>query len=705
MTVAALSRGGVRRDMPASTALPLSQQLLAWILQSMGLIDELSKVSRSTVKNALRGELVWQAWDGLVEEASRALNLDLNEEQRLQVRSTLRGIDGRIAALDDLGLEPEDLLPAVLKLLIPQVGVRLGTLAVMVEGGLWAEARATCPQLAEWLCDPLNPRTFGRFLEGLLLRYQPGWETWTERKEQLAVQRIAAKRSVERWRSASALDVPNVGNIVALAGIMGDGRQQRAALALLRLGRLLAVARKSLARWIGEAQADEVEAAVRSWAVRTRQVLGSPQFVCEFGELLGTGLRENHEAARVFVAAREVYWGRLLDGVEPDVVGDRLLQESRALRQGEEGGLLKGLVADQLLMPNPVVITAVGQRLGLENILPILTADPLELIQLQWRLAKATSCIAQGQSFSWQTSSTKTLQLSSPSDALREQARRIRAHLRVIVRRSDDEPLGQVELLRFWISFAAEAGGVDAVNHVTSAWNDSVQSWPLPEAFEPMLDDAAVAGHPHLAPLRAARLAQAGDYRAAVLWLGRWVHGASFASGAERRAAADTMLALAHHVLDQVSGVIDILYWEEPDEVEAAAAMSETIAVARQATEEAVLLADQLLKPTRMVLRELEAQERLADLLLLAIRLDMLDAALAAEPEIALVRSGELAEEVEQVLRDHPTHPGCWAGLVLWQELTDQDTTFALKQAQHFGAEAVYEQMRARLVADGLLDP
>ncbi|RME21206.1 MAG: hypothetical protein D6798_18695, partial [Deltaproteobacteria bacterium] len=434
------------KDMPTSTALPLTQQVLAWVLQAMGLLDDLAKVSKSSAKNALRGEVVSKTWDGLVLEACRAFGLDPDGSQRAQLGAALREIDGKYAKLNALGLPAEDLLPPVLRLVIPQLGVRLGALAAMVDDGLWPEARSACPKLAEWICDPLSPVAFGRIVEGLLVVHQSEWSTWSERKDQLDRRGIASKRTIERWRSPSVLAVPNVGNVVALAKVMGNADQQRIALLLLRLGRLVSVARKALARWSGETQADGVEAAVRSWATVTRRALTSPQFVGELGELLGAGLAENVELARGFIESHRQHWGPLLDGIEPENLGEVFQREGAALRRGDGSSLLRGLVVDQLLMPNPIVVAAVGSKLGAENMLIAATADPFEVIQGQWQVARAIGLVAEGKSFAWQAGPSDEMRLRRPSETLQKQARQIQALLRAVVRRPDEAPLDQMEL-------------------------------------------------------------------------------------------------------------------------------------------------------------------------------------------------------------------------------------------------------------------
>ena len=692
--------------MTAKTALPLTQQVLAWALQAMGLIDDLSKVSRSTVKNAMRGDVVWQAWDGLVDEAVRAVRLDIGEDQRELLRQGLPDIDGRFAALDALGLDNEDLLPPVLRLLLPQVGLRLGALAAMVEGGLWPEARSSTPELAKWLCDPLSPGVFGRIVEGLLVKHHPDWATWSERKDQLDQRGIVSKRAVERWRSGSVLAVPNISNVVALGSIMGSDDDQRVALLLLRLGRLLSVARRSLAEWLGATQADGIEAGLRSWAEVTRRALTSPEFMAELGELLGQGLSENPSLAAEFVAARKAFWGQLLDGITPENVGEALFREGRLLRAGEGGAMLRGLVVDQVLQPNPVVIAAVGQQLGADNMLLAATADPAEVIQGQWGLAKLFSLVAGGEPFSWGADSPTAAQ-KEPSPALRDQARHIQGHLRTVVRQPGEPPLNQMDLMRFWFGFAAEAGGMGAVNAMVSAWNSASQMMAVPAFLEPMVDDEVVEQAPHLAPLRAARLAEAGEEKDAIQWLGRWKREASTATEGERRAAAATTLSLAHRCLDRVAGLADALPREdrehEADDVQAV--LHRASGIAREAIARSVALADQLLDLAAGLLRPVDPAQRAPELLILAVRTDCIDAALADVDDVELVRGTPIANELRDALGDSPKDPTAWAALALWQELTGDDAGFALKQAQHFGGETAYRKMRARLVGDGLLDP
>lgn len=668
----------------------------------MGLLDDLSKLSKTTAKNALNGDLVWKAWDRLIEEACRALQLELTAQHLEHLRQECRKFDGHFSRLDDLGLPPEDLLPPVLRLLIPQLGVRLGALAVMVDDGLWSTVKAACPALADWLCEPLSPRVFGRLVEALLRLHQPDWKTLSQQKAELASRRIASKRAVERWRSKSDLAVPNISNIEAIATLMGGPQEQQNALLLLRLGRLLSAARKALSRWIGASEADGVEAAVRAWARMTRTMLTKPESLAGFGELMGQALAENPDAAAAFVMNRKKHWAPLLDAIEAKDIGEALIQASQELREGGEGALLRGLLYEQVLTPNPLLITAVGHNLGAENVLVATTTDPVQILQWHWRVVFEISKVADGEPFPWPESlDLKVVKHHEPSAEQVAHAQQLREQLRLVVRRDGDGPPSQIDLLRFWMELAHAAGGMEAIEQVTKAWNATVPIVRAPLSFEPLVGDDVVEQNPHFASLRAHRLAESGDFKAAIRWLGMWKNNSTSKSSVERSAAATTMLTIAHGCLDRVSGQTRFLNLGD----EQSSAVNNAVALISENIEQAVELACQLLDDACLILPDSEMPDRLPELLVLAIRVDIVDAALEGDSEIELHCATPIAEELDTLLKAHATHPRLWAGQAIWQELIGVDATFSLKHAQHYGADSAYDEMRARLVTDGVFDP
>jgi hypothetical protein len=451
MTVAAPLLVENEEVMSDTPALPLAQQVLAWMLQGLGLLDHLS-ISRSTAKNALRGEVISRSWDDLVDDAIDAFGFELQADQRALLRRSMRSVDKRLSSLHTLELPVEDRLPAVLHIFIPKVGCRLGALAAMVEGGLWPDVRTAVPELGNWITDPLSPRTFGRIVEGLLAFHHPEWATWDERKTCLDKKNIASAKSVERWRSAQVA-VPNLSNVKALATIMGDDEQQRRAALLLRLGRLLTVMRRELAGWADEMQAEAVSLAVSAWARGTRDALLEPGLLADIADGWADAV-EGPNGDQV-VSALGSLLGNASPVAEPTDVASELRRTASVVRDTGDPTPLRLVQAQALLGPNPVVISAVGRHLGAPAILEVELMDPVERIQGEWTTIAILRAVAVGELLRPEATAAEGRPNRKPTAELRNLARRLLEQARTIVRSPDADPPDNLDPFRFMFSLLA----------------------------------------------------------------------------------------------------------------------------------------------------------------------------------------------------------------------------------------------------------
>ncbi|HEX2691640.1 MAG TPA: hypothetical protein VHN14_33745 [Kofleriaceae bacterium] len=243
-----------------STLLPLSQQVIAWIMRGLG-YDELAPrevsrgVSRSTLKNAQRGDMILRAWPDLIDGVLELLGRD-PAEGRVILQQALKHWDEMISRLPPAsGLSLAERLHAPLVRAIPEVGIRLGALVASL--ALATEPSSSQPSSTQaaikpwlWLVEPLDSRFFGKVVDRLLERRFPGMSN-EERKE--FVERdtrdgdqAVAWRTIERWHSGE-IEVPNTKGFAALGKVLGEGAEP-----ILRLARLAAQLRKSLCDWIGE---------------------------------------------------------------------------------------------------------------------------------------------------------------------------------------------------------------------------------------------------------------------------------------------------------------------------------------------------------------------------------------------------------------------------------------------------------------------
>ena len=111
-----------------------------------------------------------------------------------------------------------------------------------------------------------------------------------------------------------------------------------------------------------------------------------------------------------------------------------------------------------------------------------------------------------------------------------------------------------------------------------------------------------------------------------------------------------------------------------------------------------------LIDLTRRLFGRTPDAEALPLLLPAVVATDALDAALQGLPNTPLPLGDELAQGLHEALKEHPGHPGVWAALAIWQELTGAgDPSLTRKRARHHGGERRMDELRAELHAYGLV--
>lgn len=250
--------------MSLKTALPLSQQVMAWILQSMGRIEK-ATVSRSTIKSGMRGKIIHSSWQNLIEDGLKCLNIQDIIIYDFKIFNFFRDIDKEIASIDTCKLDQKDLMIILLYHLAPEMGKRLGALIAFIRSHRNGDSNII-PDLELWLLEPLSRRVMGRIIEGLLRFYWPDLKTWDQRYEKLEKLNNGTlnQRTVERWRSPSETFVPKVNHIKNLAKeICKNEEDQNRAGFFLGLGRLLMEFRRLLEFLITSDQVNIVEPTFR----------------------------------------------------------------------------------------------------------------------------------------------------------------------------------------------------------------------------------------------------------------------------------------------------------------------------------------------------------------------------------------------------------------------------------------------------------
>lgn len=695
--------------MAHSTALPLTQQVMAWVLQGMGLLDGLSGLSRSSAKNALAGHVITQAWEKLVDELLAVLGTPGQPEQRQALGAALHAADRKISRLDGMDLDLSDRMPPVVRILIPHVAARFGAAAAVIDQGVWVPPRDEDGRplpVADWLCDPLSPSTFGRVAEIVLRGVYPGWTGWGQVAEELERRGVASRKTVARWRS-DELYVPNVANVTALAELMPEGASRSRALLALRFARLLTATRRALSRdWGDGVLAQETALAVASWARVTREALGQPGVLADLADNLALAFES--PLGGQALTNRSPLLQAVVPGDSAATVAKSLRGLAAEVRRTGDGVPLRWLAAEQVLMPHPLLCLGVGVRLGATNALQLLAGDAIEIVQHSWRFAALLRAIANGEGLHYQPAGSTEKVAFRGSEALRAQAHRLLDRGRRIVRHGDDERQEDMEYLQFAAMLAAESGGAEALMALPDAWNGAFRRVAVPAALEVVASPEGLDEAPQLAAHRARRLANEGDDAEALSCIGRWRAAPGPKLWEERVAVSDALLTIGHRQLDRLAPLRASLTRLQRVEAATPKALVATVAAASAKCKEVLLQAHTvvrgLLQAADNALHEPPDPPGRAARATLLLPFALRVCALGRAAEASATDPGRLAGELESSLRALPTDGDSWAVLALWQECRGNDSSFAQKQAHHFGATDTYRRVRELLARDGLLD-
>jgi hypothetical protein len=696
-------------DEASAAPLPLSQQVLAWLLVALGFATD-APVSAGTLKNAQRGRRIAQKWEDL---AAGFLAL-LEEEQHREARSANRlpeyleqrrmreqqmfallhqwdELVGSLPAAGDLSLAER--LNTPLRLLIPQLGVRLGALAVIVA------ARRQAP-LADcmWLVEPLDRRFFGRVVRTLL---DDRFSGTTNEQLKGVVGDTVDWRTIERW-FAGDVDVPNTDHLVHFGDLLGDRAEW-----ILRGARLAAKLRVDLHASIGEPMTTDLAQAIAAFARSSAALLSSRAGLTALlgwfhEELTGANAAAVHANLTPFLPPD------LRDRPAPELAGDF----AAASTLSERSPLVPWVLTTTLLAVHPRLIAEVCPGPGGDLRALLAMADVRRVVESMWSLLMVLGAVERGDAAAFKTADGRpAVELIPP--AAREKARRLRTDaLRFTTELPEAHPTIDLELVEVLIEvFGPSALG--SLVDLPAAFNEHLTSLIAPTA-EPALPDELVAESASLSLARARRLAESGDSHLALQWYGR-----ARACGAPRSAAeADDLLAMlaaiGHTCVDQVRRLRAALR----DDAAAEAMTEGDLTMAIQTLQMAADLGEKLLAATlQLGYAPAGTHARLAQLVEivpLAIRVALLrdDASEDGDAGYEAVRA--LVEEAVACLERQPAQGRGWAIVALWERLCallpaevaaerrarDARVAALTKQVTHHGSGDFLESQWTGILAD-----
>ncbi len=689
--------------MPTNSSAILSQSVLAWLLQATGLLADdrlrvrrLRHVSGGTVKTAMSGEPIPARWHDLVREAFAAGGAQPDGVQLTGVTDALHEWDRRASTLDGMGLDLRDRLPAWLRLLGPQLGMRFGALAALA-----GPLSDVAPDVQDWLCEPLSPRVVGRSVEWLFRKYRPDLKTWDLREDAMKRVKVNA-RTVEHWRAGTAT-VPNTKTLGRIVGLLGRAPLPDAG-PILRCARALTQLRADVALHGGPVLAAQLEDLVASYATVTRELLKNPGPVAELAEFYASALESTAGAGAL--AKLQGMLG--VQGTEsPTTVAANIRSAVVSVRATGRFDELRWGVIAQVIEPCPLTVLGVSMRLGVGNAAALATAgDPLDLLQAEWRSLAGLRALQTGQWSTRRESVATRSRSEHPAEGeLRAVAGRLAEAQRRLCRRPDDPPDNPHDPLHLALLLTQVGWGEDAIPAMVAQWNKAAEMAAVPAALEAHVPEEALLRMPHLQVERARRLAEEGKDAEAMDWLNLWAKSGSAGTPQERRAAAQSLVTMAHSGIDRLATFRP--YLSDPDGLSRLPDQAPVLKLRSTAARMLALGDSQLALAGALLPNDVgtaDEVERLVALLPLAMRLDALGTAVGGDPEDAAHRrAAPLAVRLVACDRALPEHGPAWAVLALWQELIDDDAELSKRRAEHFGSGAVYLRERARLVADGRL--
>lgn len=683
--------------------LPLSQQILAWLLVALGYGDERHPnafASPGTVKNARRGKPILRSWASLVQAVAGALGSDPDEVQLRQVTEGLRAWDAEVGALPAPALPSELKMAPILSCAGPALGIRAGVLAALL--GLHARPELR-EDLREVLTDPLAPGFFGGVVTLILKQHRPDWSTREQRSEGL--EGVVDARTLERWRDGT-LRVPAPSTLTALVDALGvkDELAKRVELGL-RAARVLCCLRRDLEKWSAADQLEQLQRLTAMFARSTERALRGDEnlraLAVAMAEMLE--LPEGAHIVQRFFPHIDEAKGRMVADTAAS-----LLREESARWCGQEGGVAEKtlLLLLQLIEPLPLLRLAVFGSLGAEDVWLGYSRPFTQILREHWHQSEILRAIEHGTILRIGPEGEEERVQVPPQ--VREYARKAVEQQRCVLR----EKAGPGELNYRASAVMSMVSGLvgrdEAFKLLQSVMSVSPFVRALPDEVERIAPDEFLQHAPNLLLPRALRLAREGELKSACEFVGRWTKSPHLKSPSELALVAEVFAELAHQQLDVLIPCIHVsrqlraqlcgFGGEDCQRLRGLCADSP-----RQAADTLTRL-DGLMERARELLKRSglpETEVLIARLLLpLSVRLDIAEALLVDDDVVPLRRAQEHADTVPQLIEASPTDGHLHALQASWQELIGKPDRQARKQAVHYGCGALVDELSARFDRD-----
>jgi hypothetical protein len=660
------------QGMSTRPPLPLSEQILFWIVRAIGRGEgrfPAGGPSWSTAKRAGRAEVL-RDWDLFVRTCLGAIGVDAPQAALDTVRVGLRRWDGRVGQLPPTSeLTELERLHPVLLWVIPTLGLRLGAFAAAIAWkhdapvGEWA-----------WVTDPFARNFFANVVDGLLHAQDPKLTTRQRRKEDL--DGVIDPRTYERWFGGET-GIPEIAGIEKLVDYLGSDAEGP-----LRLARLAAVLREDLTEAIGPDSLKEWCDAVQAVAMPTARLLREPTALAMLCELLAVDLRGPHGANLLSVL-----------GVPPDGAPDALaaglsafaprLRESPISTEARTVGFL--LLVHQAAFPHPKIGEVVGTDLGAPMMGIQAAGDPLAGSSNPWALRILCKSIATKDVLELQTADG-TMHSRPVPRAIAEAAGRWLAVSLRFRHLPGEEPEAHAMAVLWWLAGEPKSIPLDLMGALAGMLGPDI---------EPDLPDEQVEASAHLASLRARRLAEAGNHAEAARWLEHATRAPAGSGAAEHIAA--TQLAMIHATLDATGALLWQLRGRQK---------GSTVPPQRTRLLEILATVEHVVGAAEKWLAAPEdapeTLERIAAILPAKLRVARLRRALGEEGSgIDGQAVGRDVEQLREGLTRYPNRGSAWCSLAVWERWSGGDAELSCRRARHWGAGERLDREMRRL--DGYL--